>query len=86
MHRADPRGWGINQKLGAVALILGALALVGSPSPGGAVTLDTRVLAAIVESEVDHITAEELAKWIIEDKLPVRLGLQLHKLAWPGLG
>jgi len=26
--------------------------------------------------------AEELAAWILEDRLPVRLGLQLHKLIW----
>ncbi len=25
---------------------------------------------------------EELAAWILEDRLPVRLGLQLHKLIW----
>jgi 7-carboxy-7-deazaguanine synthase len=24
-----------------------------------------------------------LAGWILEDKLPVRLNLQLHKLLWP---
>lgn len=73
MHRADPRGWGINQMLAAVALVLGALALAGSPSPGGAVTLNTQELADIVESEVDHITAEELAKWIVEGRADYRL-------------
>ncbi len=25
---------------------------------------------------------EELARWIIEDRLPVRLGFQLHKIIW----
>lgn len=27
-----------------------------------------------------------LARWILADRLRVRLGLQLHKLAWPDLG
>jgi len=26
----------------------------------------------------------ELADWILQDRLPVRLGMQLHKLIWPG--
>jgi len=27
----------------------------------------------------------DLAAWILADRLPVRLGLQLHKLVWPGV-
>ncbi len=30
------------------------------------------------------MTAAELAGWILEDRLDVRLGLQLHKIIWPG--
>jgi 7-carboxy-7-deazaguanine synthase len=26
----------------------------------------------------------QLAEWILEDRLPVRLQVQLHKLIWPG--
>lgn len=73
MSGIDPRTWGVNQWLAAVALGLGALALLGSPSPGGAVTIDTVELAAIVESEVDHVTAEELADWVIEGRSDYRL-------------
>ncbi len=29
-----------------------------------------------------HLDAASLAGWILEDRLPVRLGLQLHKLIW----
>jgi 7-carboxy-7-deazaguanine synthase len=29
--------------------------------------------------------AAQLAKWILNDKLDVRLGLQLHKIIWPGI-
>jgi len=32
---------------------------------------------------VDELPASELAKWIIADRLDVRLGLQLHKVIWP---
>lgn len=30
----------------------------------------------------EQVSATELAEWILEDKLPVRLQLQLHKLLW----
>ena len=54
-----------NQKLAllAVALGLGALVL-GGPRPGK-IVLDERELAAIVEGEVDHVTPDELADWIV---------------------
>ena len=73
MKLADPRTWGINQKLALLALVLGGLALLGSPSPGGAVTLNTEELADIVESEVDHVTADELADWIVQGRTDYRL-------------
>lgn len=30
----------------------------------------------------DKLNPQDLAKWIIEDKLPVRMQLQLHKIIW----
>src|SRR5436309_3341408 len=30
------------------------------------------------------LDSARLAEWILEDRLPVRLQLQLHKLIWPG--
>src|SRR5262249_12474541 len=30
-----------------------------------------------------HVQPVDLANWIVEDKLPVRFQLQLHKLLWP---
>ena len=44
-----------------------------------------RAGSVILSPAADTLDAETLARWILEDKLPVRLGLQLHKLAWPGL-
>ncbi len=29
------------------------------------------------------LTPAELAKWILDDALPVRLQLQLHRVLWP---
>jgi 7-carboxy-7-deazaguanine synthase len=31
-----------------------------------------------------RLEIERLARWILEDRLPVRLQTQLHKLIWPG--
>ncbi|HCS26423.1 MAG TPA: 7-carboxy-7-deazaguanine synthase QueE [Spongiibacteraceae bacterium] len=49
--------------------------------------LDSRQLAARVgqvlfSPSFGQINATELANWIIEDNLPVRFQLQLHKLLW----
>jgi 7-carboxy-7-deazaguanine synthase len=30
----------------------------------------------------DQLAEKDLAEWILEDRLPVRLQLQLHKLLW----
>lgn len=62
-----------NQALALVALVLGALAIPGNPYQGEVVRLNTRELATIVEGEVDHVTAEELANWIIQGNTEYRL-------------
>ena len=62
-----------NQKLAAVAVLLGAIAVVGEPNMGDRVTLNTRELSGIVESKVDHVTALELADWIIQARADYRL-------------
>ncbi|NQU76232.1 MAG: radical SAM protein [Planctomycetes bacterium] len=31
-----------------------------------------------------QLTAGELANWMLADRLPVRLNVQLHKILWPG--
>lgn len=33
----------------------------------------------------DTLAPGELADWVLEDRLPVRVQLQLHKLLWPGV-
>ena len=37
----------------------------------------------IILSPLDARAPAQLAKWILEDRLDVRLGLQLHKIIWP---
>lgn len=62
-----------NQKLGLAAVLLGVGALFGTPAPGPVARVDTRDMAAMVEGEVDHVTADELAGWIIEGRADYRL-------------
>ena len=38
---------------------------------------------AVIFSPVGVSAAAELARWILQDGLDVRLGLQLHKMIWP---
>lgn len=67
-------GLGTSQRLALVAILLGAGALlIGNFGREGKVTLDTRELAAIVEGEVDHVTPEELADWLIAGRQDFRL-------------
>jgi len=33
----------------------------------------------------DILPAQMLAEWVLEDKLPVRFQVQLHKIIWPGI-
>ncbi|MDQ1345006.1 MAG: hypothetical protein QG586_536 [Pseudomonadota bacterium] len=63
----------LNQKLAAVALVLGALALFSQPHRGPFVKLDARELALVVEQEVDHVKPSELAAWIVEGRADYRL-------------
>ena len=63
-----------NRKLGLVLVLLGLLAaFAGSPYSGGKVSVDTAELARIVEKEVDHVSPEGVADWIIQGKSDFRL-------------
>lgn len=62
-----------NRTLAAVALGLGVLSLLGNTGTSSRVTMDLDELAAIVESEADHITVQELAERIIAGATDYRL-------------
>ena len=63
----------LNQKLGALALALGALAVFANVTPGHTVTLDAKELLTGVERQEDHVTPAELAAWIVEGRTDYRL-------------
>ena len=63
----------LNQKLGVLALALGALAVFANVAPGHMVKLDARELLTGVERQEDHVTPAELAAWIIEGRTDYRL-------------
>lgn len=63
----------LEARLAALALALGILALFGSPQSGDTVTINSREMASLVESEVDHVTVQELADWIIQGRGDMRL-------------
>jgi rhodanese-related sulfurtransferase len=62
-----------NRKLAMLAVVLGTIALFAQPHRGPFVKLDSRELASVVEAEVDHVTATELAAWIVEGRADYRL-------------
>jgi rhodanese-related sulfurtransferase len=63
-------GWTAQRGLAAVALALGALALIaGEPTRGADGRVDVVALARVVEREEDHIGALELAR-LIRDRPP----------------
>ncbi len=44
--------------------------------------LSSRVDEVLFSPSFEQLNATELAEWILQDNLPVRLQLQLHKLLW----
>ena len=63
----------LNQKLGALALALGALAVFANVAPGHTVRLNAKDLLTGVARGEDHVTPGELAAWIVEGRTDYRL-------------
>jgi rhodanese-related sulfurtransferase len=63
----------LNQKLGVLALALGALAVFANVAPGHAVTVNAKELLTGVARQEDHVTPTGLASWIIEGRTDYRL-------------
>lgn len=64
----------LNQKLGLFVGCLGIAAIfIGNPSPGSKATVSAKELGVLVQREVDHVDAAELADWIIKGKSDFRL-------------
>jgi rhodanese-related sulfurtransferase len=63
-----------NAKLGLLLVILGIVGLfIGNPYDRATATIDTAELAEIVQREVDHVSPEQLADWIIQGRADYRL-------------
>lgn len=63
----------LNQKLGVVAFLLGAVAVFGTPQTGPVSRVDGRELARIVETGASRVSPGELAAWILEGRADYRL-------------
>lgn len=63
----------LNQKLAGLALALGVVAIFATPIRGGNVSIEPAELAVMVQREVDHVTAEDLAGWIVQKRADFRL-------------
>ncbi len=66
--------WGINQRLAAVAGLFGFLAVIAAnPYKGGNAEINATELSEIVQKEVDHVSVDDMADWIIQGKSDYRL-------------
>ena len=63
----------LNQKLGAVALALGVVALFANVAPERTTRVNEKELLTSVERRQDHVTAAQLAAWIVEGRADYRL-------------
>ena len=63
----------LNQKLGLVALALGAVAVFADVAPARTVTVHEKDLLTSIERQEDHVTPSELAAWIVEGRADYRL-------------
>ena len=63
----------LNQKLGLVAFALGFVAAFADVAPARTVRVHEKDLLTSVERREDHVTAPELASWIVEGRADYRL-------------
>jgi rhodanese-related sulfurtransferase len=68
------RELGTNVKLGIGVVILALLGLLAGESyKGRGVSIDPNELAYLIQNELDHVTAIELANWIMEQRTDYRV-------------
>ncbi|HPN35404.1 MAG TPA: rhodanese-like domain-containing protein [bacterium] len=68
------RKMSLNHKLALALFLFGFIALfAGDPYGGARTEINTKEMALIVEKQVDHVSAVELADWIIKNRADYRL-------------
>lgn len=63
----------LERRLALLAVLLGVGGLFANPYRGPGVRLDTKELAQVVQAEVDHVSVDELAAWIVTGRADYRL-------------
>jgi len=63
----------INQRLAVLAFVLGLVAIPAMPTRGGSVSVVPEELAIAIERRADHVSAPDLADWIIQGRADFRL-------------
>ncbi len=67
------RNLSTNQRLAALALVLGAVALAATPTRGPRASIDSREMALLMAKGVDRVPARTLADWIVQGRSDYRL-------------
>jgi len=62
-----------NQRLAALAFVLGLVAIAASPTRDGPLTVVPEELAIAIARKADHVSASDLADWIIQGRADFRL-------------
>src|SRR5512143_4077127 len=62
-----------NQRLAALAFVLGAVAIAATPTRQGSVTISPRDLGLIVQREADHVTVQALADDLVKGQAAYRV-------------
>jgi rhodanese-related sulfurtransferase len=63
----------VNQRLAALAFLLGLGALAATPARGSRVTVDSRQMALLVANASNRVAARTLADWMIQGRSDFRL-------------
>jgi rhodanese-related sulfurtransferase len=62
-----------NQRLAVLAFVLGLVAIAAKPTGGGAVSVNPEEIAMGIDRKADHVSAPQLADWIIQGRADFRL-------------
>jgi rhodanese-related sulfurtransferase len=63
----------LETRLAVIALLLGIGAIFGHINEGETLRIHPQELAAMVETEIDHVDVRELADWVMQSKTDYRL-------------